>query len=75
MYEALDSRKNTVEKKVFLLLITKERFKIQIWSNVKSNRMGAKSEEMKEAKQKALLIHVEKRRSGWLSFLWIKLLW
>jgi hypothetical protein len=34
---------------------------------LKVNRMGAKSEEMKEAKQWALLIHVE-RRSGWLSF-------
>jgi hypothetical protein len=41
---------------------------------LKVNRMGAKSEEMKEANNKALLIHVEKRRSGWLSF-YIKLLW
>jgi hypothetical protein len=41
---------------------------------LKVNRMGAKSEEMKEANNKALLIHVEKRRSGWLSFFMITLM-
>jgi hypothetical protein len=53
MYEALDSRKNTVEKEG----LTKEdnrkiaalKFKFAPMMTV--NRMGAKSEEMKEAKE------------------------
>ena len=53
MYEALDSRKNTVEKEG----LTKEdnrkiaglKFKFAPMLTV--NRMGAKSEEMKEAKE------------------------
>jgi hypothetical protein len=50
MYEALDSKKNTVEKKVFLL-ITKEiaGLKFKFGPMLKVNRMGAKSEEMKES--------------------------
>jgi hypothetical protein len=51
MYEALDSRKNTVEKKDFLLKTIEN-----CWSKIKFamytvNRMGAKSEEMEKAKQ------------------------
>jgi hypothetical protein len=53
MYEALDSRKNTVEKEG----LTKEDnrkiagLKFKFAPMMKINRMGAKSEEMKEAKQ------------------------
>jgi hypothetical protein len=53
MYEALDSRKNTVEKEG----LTKEDnrkiagLKFKFAPMMKVNRMGAKSEEMKEAKE------------------------
>ena len=53
MYEALDSRKNTVEKEG----LSKEdnrkiaALKFKFAPMVKVNRMGAKSEEMKEAKE------------------------
>lgn len=53
MYEALDSRKNTVEKEG----LTKEdnrkiaALKFKFAPMMKINRMGAKSEEMKEAKE------------------------
>ena len=53
MYEALDSRKNTVEKEG----LTKEDnkkiagLKFKFAPMLKVNRMGAKSEEMKEAKE------------------------
>jgi hypothetical protein len=53
MYEALDSRKNTVEKEG----LTKEDnkkiagLKFKFAPMMKLNRMGAKSEEMKEAKE------------------------
>ena len=53
MYEALDSRKNTVEKEG---LTTKDNFKIaglkiKFAAMQKVNRIGAKSEEMSEAKK------------------------
>jgi hypothetical protein len=53
MYEALDSRKNTVEKEGLSSSDNKEiaGLKFKFGPMLKVNRMGAKSEEMKEAKQ------------------------
>ncbi|NGY38169.1 hypothetical protein FQU23_011680 [Flavobacterium sp. XN-5] len=53
MYEALDSRKNTVEKEGLSSSDNKEiaGLKFKFAPMLKVNRMGAKSEEMQEAKQ------------------------
>ena len=53
MYEALDSRKNTVEKEGLSKDDNREiaALKFKFAPMMKVNRMGAKSEEMKEAKQ------------------------
>jgi hypothetical protein len=53
MYEALDSRKNTVEKEGLSSSDNREiaGLKFKFGPMLKINRMGAKSEEMKEAKQ------------------------
>lgn len=53
MYEALDSRKNTVEKEGLSSSDNREiaGLKFKFGPMLKVNRMGAKSEEMKEAKQ------------------------
>lgn len=53
MYEALDSRKNTVEKEGLTKDDNKEiaALKFKFAPMMKVNRMGAKSEEMKEAKE------------------------
>jgi hypothetical protein len=53
MYEALDSRKNTVEKEGLSSSDNKEiaGLKFKFAPLLKVNRMGAKSEEMQEAKQ------------------------
>lgn len=53
MYEALDSRKNTVEKEGLTAEDNRKiaGLKFKFAPMLKLNRMGAKSEEMKEAKQ------------------------
>jgi len=53
MYEALDSRKNTVEKEGLSKEDNKKiaALKFKFGPMIKVNRMGAKSEEMKEAKE------------------------
>lgn len=53
MYEALDSRKNTVEKEGLTSSDNREisGLKFKFAPMLKINRMGAKSEEMKEAKE------------------------
>ncbi|SEA76749.1 hypothetical protein SAMN05443667_108145 [Flavobacterium gillisiae] len=53
MYEALDSRKNTVEKEGLSSSDNREiaGLKFKFGPMLKVNRIGAKSEEMKEAKQ------------------------
>ena len=53
MYEALDSRKNTVEKEGLSKDDNKKiaALKFKFAPMIKVNRMGAKSEEMKEAKE------------------------
>ena len=53
MYEALDSRKNTVEKEGLTQEDNRKisSLKFKFAPMMKVNRMGAKSEEMKEAKQ------------------------
>jgi hypothetical protein len=53
MYEALDSRKNTVEKEGLTKDDNKEiaALKFKFAPMMKVNRMGAKSDEMKEAKE------------------------
>jgi hypothetical protein len=53
MYEALDSRKNTVEKEGLSSEDNRKiaGLKFKFAPMLKVNRMGAKSEEMKEAKQ------------------------
>lgn len=53
MYEALDSRKNTVEKEGLTKEDNREiaSLKFKFAPLMKVNRMGAKSEEMKEAKE------------------------
>ena len=53
MYEALDSRKNTVEKEGLSKDDNKKiaALKFKFAPMIKVNRMGAKSEEMKDAKE------------------------
>jgi hypothetical protein len=53
MYEALDSRKNTVEKEGLSSSDNREiaGLKFKFAPMLKVNRIGAKSEEMKEAKE------------------------